>query len=76
MLLIYFGEKLHTQEEYLYYCDMCYYKFYTINFCYANIKHQLTRLLLHTNNITDTPLHYIVYVQKGYTVNNLVDIWN
>ena len=32
-------------------------------------------LCMYNNNITGTPLHNAVHVQKGYMVNNLVEIW-
>ena len=32
-------------------------------------------IVLHIINMTDTPLHSVAYVQKGYMVNKLVDIW-
>ena len=32
-------------------------------------------LLLHTMDISDMPLYGIANVQKGYTVNELADIW-
>ena len=65
---LYFLEKLNTQEKHLYY--------YYMKLCHQkktlNISHFL--LFMYNNNITGTPLRSVVHVQKGYTVNNLVDI--
>ena len=32
-------------------------------------------LCMYNNYITGMPLYIVVHVQKGYMLNNLVDIW-
>ena len=39
-----------------------------------NFKPKSSILFVNDNNITGMPLRGVVHVQKGYMVNNLVDI--
>ena len=66
-------EKFNIQKEYLYNCYM--YKSFSpklVNIQVLDINKFCS--LSFTNNITDMPPHCVAYAQKGYVVNNLVDI--
>ena len=60
-------EELNTQEKHFYYSY--------INHWFKTLNIYQFYLFAYISSITGTPLHSIAYVQKGYVVNNLVDIW-